>query len=92
MVDRVFPLRDTLTWGPKGPHRVKVHKPDLEFYHPRNNAFMPVEFSVAAYRYGHSMVRPIYRFNSQIGRVPIFSGNFAPNNLENLNGFRPLQP
>jgi len=92
MVDRVFPLRDTLTWSPKGPHRVKVHKPDLEFYHPRNNAFMPVEFSVAAYRYGHSMVRPIYRFNSQIGRVPIFSGNFAPNNLENLNGFRPLPP
>jgi hypothetical protein len=92
MIDRVFPLHDSITWGPKGLQHVKVRKPDLEFYHPRSNAFMPVEFSAAAYRFGHSMVRPIYRFNSKIGRVPIFSGNFAPNNLENLNGFRPLPP
>ena len=53
---------------------------------------MPVEFSVAAYRFGHSMIRPIYRFNSKIPRVPIFSANLAPTNLENLNGFRPLPP
>jgi len=27
---------------------------------------MPVEFSVAAYRFGHSMVRPIYRLNTRL--------------------------
>ena len=27
---------------------------------------MPVEFSTAAYRFGHSMVRPIYRLNTQL--------------------------
>ncbi|MBD0389513.1 MAG: hypothetical protein ICV54_24175, partial [Nostoc sp. C3-bin3] len=36
----------------------------LKFYHPRNgNLFMPLEFSVAAYRFGHSMVRAIYDYN-----------------------------
>jgi heme peroxidase len=47
--------------------------PDVRFYHPRNNAFIPVEFSVAAYRFGHSMVRPVYRLNSTTGELPIFS-------------------
>ncbi|MBS1787621.1 MAG: heme peroxidase [Acidobacteria bacterium] len=40
--------------------------PRLYFYNPRNSAFMPVEFSVAAYRFGHSMVRPIYRLNTKL--------------------------
>jgi Animal haem peroxidase len=49
-------------------------QPDLRFYAPRNDPFMPVEFSVAAYRFGHSMVRPIYRLNNTLpGRQPIFS-------------------
>jgi hypothetical protein len=29
----------------------------------RNDPFIPVEFSVAAYRFGHSQVRPSYRTN-----------------------------
>ena len=33
---------------------------------------MPVEFSVAAYRFGHSMIRPQYKLNPDIER-PIFS-------------------
>ena len=33
------------------------------FYRPRAAAFMPVEFQGAAYRFGHSMVRPSYRAN-----------------------------
>jgi hypothetical protein len=34
------------------------------FYRPRRgHAFMPVEFQAAAYRFGHSMVRPSYRAN-----------------------------
>jgi hypothetical protein len=91
MVDKVFPMEESNGWGSdRKKHKVKRREPKLKFYRPHNNAFMPVEFSVAAYRFGHSMVRPIYRFNSIVGRVPIFSGNFDPNNLENLNGFRPL--
>lgn len=33
------------------------------FYRWRNDPFIPVEFSVAAYRFGHSQVRPSYRMN-----------------------------
>jgi hypothetical protein len=34
-----------------------------KFYKPLTMPFMPVEFSVAAYRFGHSQVRPSYRAN-----------------------------
>ena len=40
------------------------HPPCLHFYKPRNDTFMPIEFAAAAYRFGHSMVRPIYRLNT----------------------------
>src|SRR5207248_1314105 len=40
--------------------------PHFGFYKFREDAFMPVEFSVAAYRFGHSMVRPIYRLNTRL--------------------------
>jgi hypothetical protein len=48
--------------------------PRFAFYKYRQDAFMPVEFSVAAYRFGHSMVRPIYRLNTHL------SGGSDPNN------------
>jgi hypothetical protein len=48
---------------------------------------MPVEFSVAAYRFGHSMVRPRYRLNAAIER-PIFSTD--PGDAADLGGFRPI--
>ncbi len=36
------------------------------FYEPqREHAFIPVEFQGAAYRFGHSMVRPSYRANEE---------------------------
>ena len=59
-------------------------KPVLRFYHTKNAAFMPVEFSVAAYRFGHSMVRPIYRLNQTAPRLDIFSNNPETS----LTGFR----
>jgi hypothetical protein len=34
-----------------------------KFYNWRREPFVPVEFSVAAYRFGHSQVRPSYRTN-----------------------------
>jgi Animal haem peroxidase len=34
---------------------------------PRGDGFMPIEFGAAAYRFGHSMVRPSYRANFTSG-------------------------
>lgn len=60
-------------------------KPDLRFYSYRNDPFIPVEFSVAAYRFGHSMVRPVYRLNTTLqDRQQIFALDPIPN----LTGFR----
>jgi hypothetical protein len=49
---------------------------------------MPVEFSVGAYRFGHSMIRPRYRLNPTIER-PIFS-NYPYDDTADLGGFRPI--
>jgi Animal haem peroxidase len=39
-----------------------------KFYNPPpGDAFMPIEFGAAAYRFGHSMVRPSYRANFTSG-------------------------
>ncbi len=45
---------------------IHEHPPRLLFYKAKNEAFMPIEFAAAAYRFGHSMVRPIYRLNTQL--------------------------
>ena len=50
---------------------------------------MPVEFAVAAYRFGHSMIRPFYVINQSTldrGGVPVF----GPEAGFNLNGGRPI--
>src|SRR5215471_15051032 len=47
---------------------------------------MPVEFSVAAYRFGHSMIRPEYRLNTAVER-PIFSRR-PDDSTADLGGFR----
>jgi hypothetical protein len=68
--------------------RYDQHK--LKFYHWKNRPFMPVEFSVAAYRLGHSMVRPGYRLNSNEKMLlPIFP--VPTQNLPvGLTGFQPM--
>src|SRR5436190_387188 len=48
--------------------------------------FMGVEFSVAAYRFGHSMVRGEYELNDKVQNIPIF----AKPPEEDLRGFREL--
>src|SRR5206468_12314431 len=63
---------------------IRTHRPSLEFFHWRNSPFMPLEFSAAAYRFGHSMVRPGYRLSETVGPLLIFADD--PN--KGLTGFR----
>ena len=77
---------------------ITIFTPDLQFYAPRQNAFIPIEFTAAAYRFGHSMVRPIYRLNTNLssadfsfstdGRQMIFAAMNPAQNAESLVGFR----
>jgi hypothetical protein len=41
-------------------------KTEGHIYHYRDEPFLPIEFSAAVYRFGHSMVRPIYRLNGNL--------------------------
>ncbi|HEY0320277.1 MAG TPA: heme peroxidase family protein [Pyrinomonadaceae bacterium] len=64
---------------------ILVDKPDLSLFRWEKEPYMPVEFSAAAYRFGHSMVRPEYRLNTTLpGRFAIF----GPSELTSLTGFR----
>jgi hypothetical protein len=65
---------------------VHVNPPNLDYYRAKNDVFIPLEFSAAAYRFGHSMVRPGYRLNDNIGPLPIFPFASAPNDPA-LTGF-----
>ncbi|MFL6374452.1 MAG: peroxidase family protein, partial [Pyrinomonadaceae bacterium] len=59
--------------------------PQLKFFNWHKEPYMPIEFSVAAYRFGHSMVRPIYRLNQTL---PVRQAIFAPDENASLTGFR----
>jgi hypothetical protein len=47
----------------EGLQRAKLARPHLLFFGWKEQPFIPVEFSVAAYRFGHSMVRADYALN-----------------------------
>ncbi|HZO07702.1 MAG TPA: heme peroxidase family protein [Solirubrobacterales bacterium] len=78
------PLKDRVKRKGKG---VEI---SLRWFKPKNNPFMPVEFSVAAYRYGHSQVRGRYDLNQIVQNVPIFLPKEKVGELDDLRGFRPL--
>lgn len=77
-----------------------VWKSNLDdVYAWKNQPFMPVEFSVAAYRFGHSMVRNGYQTNNSVRGFAdsngdrIFAPTFANNgdpDPDDLRGFRPI--
>ncbi|MUL40816.1 peroxidase [Streptomonospora sp. PA3] len=83
-------LRSTSPTGRGGP----VERPDLRFYHWRNNPFMPVEFSAGAYRFGHSLVRGRYKLNTTVPPLPIFTPEPISESdpLSHFGGFRALPP
>lgn len=70
--------------------------PSLRFYKPVHSAFMPLEFAAAAYRFGHSMVRPGYRLNDRVAPLPIFPLSTlppgCPQPADDLRGFRAMNP
>lgn len=65
-----------------------VRRIKLRYYRWKVQPFMPVEFSVAAYRFGHSQVRPTYSINSTVQNLPIFSQAENPGPLDDFRGFR----
>ena len=90
-IDKVYKCALTLDSGCGG---IKSWKLGLkEIYNWKHHPFMPVEFSGAAYRFGHSMVRNSYQTNHLFrgagNFAPIFdnSGNARP---DDLRGFRKL--
>ena len=54
------------------------------YYEPQGKGYIPIEFTAAVYRFGHSMIRPVYRLNTNIPRFEIFSMDPATS----LLGFR----
>ncbi len=63
-----------------------------EIYNWKNEPFIPVEFSVAVYRFGHSLVRNKYQTNNSEAAgikdfIPLFDSD---ENNEDLRGFRAL--
>ncbi len=60
-----------------------VLRDGLRFYHLTGEAFIPVEFADAAYRYGHSQIKGDYQLQQGGPRFPVFP---------DLAGFRPLAP
>jgi hypothetical protein len=66
--------------------------PDIRrrFYKPKTAPYIPVEFSGAAYRFGHSQVRELYDLSAQVPGRPIFVPGDQVGELDDLRGRRPL--
>lgn len=62
---------------------VRKDPPKIIYFDLDHEPVMPLEFSVAAYRFGHSMVRPGYRLSETVPPLPIFD----PNLNASLTGF-----
>jgi hypothetical protein len=103
VADILRPEQHTTTGG-----KVEVVEPKLRFYHFKSKPFMPVEFSVAAYRFGHSIIRPSYHINNFLlnlfqqprpvpGRPDIKSSRIpiftqTTGHTDSLNGFDVIVP
>jgi hypothetical protein len=62
---------------------------DLAYYRPKKNTYMPIEFSAAGFRFGHSQIRGVYDLNDTVTARPIFLPGQV-GDLDDLRGQRPL--
>ena len=93
LIDRILvpDLFDFPTGG--APIRMTGYKPQFRYYKPRKEAFLPVEFSAAAFRFGHSMVRGSYLISDDVAppagrnRLPLFAADG-----QDLSASGPLPP
>lgn len=60
------------------------------YYRAQKNAYMPVEFSVAAFRFGHSQVRAAYNLNDAVPNRPIFVPGDQVGPTDDLRGQKTL--
>jgi hypothetical protein len=66
---------------------VRATPPKLIYFDLAHEPVMPLEFAAAAYRFGHSMVRPGYRLSASVPQFPIF-GTDAGATLNGFHEFR----
>ena len=59
---------------PRGSSLLK-DPPNLTLYNSKQRGGIPLEFSLAVFRFGHSMVRPTYLLNDSISPLRVFSMN-----------------
>jgi hypothetical protein len=62
---------------------VRATPPRLSYFDLEHEPVMPLEFSAAAYRFGHSMVRPGYRLSETVPPLDLFNIDAG----SSLNGF-----
>ncbi len=78
--------------GQGGGRLVRRFDPRPRYYHPGDDPFVPVEFSGAAFRFGHSLVRASYQLNEGSGILPVLTAHPDPDPAAatHLGGFRAL--
>lgn len=74
----------------RAPNEAGEFDPRLRYYRAKTRPYMPIEFSAAAFRFGHSMIRGIYNLNSVVVDRPIFAPGDAVGELDDLRGRRAL--
>lgn len=79
-------LHDRLLVQTDEPDGTRQENARLRHYRHKTNPYLPVEFSAAAYRFGHSQVRDDYFINSSFHRRLFDAGG------DDFRGFQPLRP